>query len=105
MLRLLTHYINSSYYNIADQYLTSSNLNAVCFKKAIFFLKVLGVKAQGSVSQQVGWTGVEILRDMKEKIEDGGMRRDSLWPQEAYPLLLLLLFYNELLKPSFPSLP
>lgn len=52
-----------------------------------------------------GWTRVEILRDMKEKDEDGGMRRDSLWPQEAYPLLLLLLFYNELLKPSFPSLP
>lgn len=42
---------------------------------------------------------------MKEKDEDGGMRRDSLWPQETYPLLLLLLFYNELLKPSFPSLP
>lgn len=33
------------------------------------------------------------------------MGRQSLWPQEAYPLLLLLLFYNELLKPSFPSLP
>lgn len=60
---------------------------------------------EGSVSQPVGWTGVEILRDMKEKDEDGGMRRDSFWPQEAYPLLLLLLFYNELLKPSFPSLP
>lgn len=45
------------------------------------------------------------MRDMKEKDEDGGMRRDSLWPREAYPLLLLLLFYNELLKLSFPSLP
>lgn len=33
------------------------------------------------------------------------MGRQSLQPQEAYPLLLLLLFYNELLKPSFPSLP
>lgn len=62
-------------------------------------------QAERSVSQPVGWTGVEILRDMKEKDEDGGMRRDSFWPQEAYPLLLLLLFYNELLKPSFPSLP
>lgn len=52
-----------------------------------------------------GREGVEILKDIKERDEDGGMRRDSLWPQEAYPLLLLLLFYNELLKPSFPSLP
>ena len=33
------------------------------------------------------------------------MGRQSLQPQEAYPPLLLLLFYNELLKPSFPSLP
>lgn len=33
------------------------------------------------------------------------MRRDRSWPREASPLLLLLLFYNELLKPSFPSLP
>lgn len=41
----------------------------------------------------------------KKKVEDGRMGRQSLWPQEAYPLLLLLLFYNELLKPSFPSLP
>lgn len=56
------------------------------------------------MSQAAGWTRVEILKDIKEKDEDGGMRRDSLWPQEAYPLLLLLLFYNELLKPSFPSL-
>lgn len=57
------------------------------------------------MSRGGGWTRVEILWDIKEKDEDGGMRRDSLWPQEAYPLLLLLLFYNELLKPSFPSLP
>lgn len=57
------------------------------------------------MSRGAGCTGVAILRDMKEKDEDGGMRRDSSRPQEAYPLLLLLLFYNELLKPSFPSLP
>lgn len=62
-------------------------------------------RREWSVSRGAGWTGVEILRDIKEKDEDGRMRRDSLWPQEAYPLLLLLLFYNELLKPSFPSLP
>lgn len=62
-------------------------------------------RREWSVSRGAGWTRVEILRDIKEKDEDGRMRRDSLWPQEAYPLLLLLLFYNELLKPSFPSLP
>ena len=109
-LRLLTHYINLLHYNIADQYLTSLNMNAVLF--FFFFLKSLirlgravGRRREWSVSRGAGWTGVEILRDIKEKDEDGRMRRDSLRPQEAYPLLLLLLFYNELLKPSFPSLP
>lgn len=53
--------------------------------------------------------GLRILKELQQgtwrKVEDGRMGRQSLWPQEAYPLLLLLLFYNELLKPSFPSLP
>lgn len=46
---------------------------------------------------------MEILKDTKKKDKDGGMMGETLWPQEADPLLLLLLFHNELQKPSFPS--
>lgn len=93
MLKPLTQSVNWPYYTIANQYLTLFYLLNIPI-----VLRAWGNRLrQRRVSQRSRWT--------EEKDEDGGMRRDRLWHQEADPLLLLLLFYNELLKPSFPSLP